>query len=157
MRSFNTRLSLLFLALVLVLTAALGVVGLRTAVAVTEETEQRLNRTLASDLAVQFQPYLHDAIDHDAIEEKITYLVGINPRIDLYLLGGDGMIKAGYVHTEADAAPTPAEEESGTPEVPQRPQDVPARPDGASGGTAGRAQAPVATTTLRQSNGPTCV
>ncbi|MEM1042882.1 MAG: HDIG domain-containing metalloprotein [Bacteroidota bacterium] len=43
---------------------------------------------------------------------------------------------------EADAAPTPAEEESGTPEVPQRPQDVPARPDGASGGTAGRAQDP---------------
>ncbi|MEM8557015.1 MAG: HAMP domain-containing sensor histidine kinase [Bacteroidota bacterium] len=106
MRSFNTRLSVLFLALVLVLTGALGVVGLRTAVAVTEETEQRLNRTLAADLATQFQPYLHDAIDHAAIEDKIAYLVGINPRIDLYLLGGDGMIKAGYVHTDADASPT---------------------------------------------------
>ena len=52
---------------------------------------------LAASLASDFQPFLIDGIDTEAIQKQIEYFIGINPKIDIYLLGNSGMIKALFV------------------------------------------------------------
>lgn len=97
MNSILTRLSVAFFLLTLGLTVLVGWFSLQSAQQFVVETEQKLNRDLATTLSSEFQPFLNDSIDSDAIEERIAYLTGINPRIDIYLLGAGGMIKAHFV------------------------------------------------------------
>lgn len=51
-----------------------------------EETTQKVNVNLATELAFELQPFLIDAIESDSIISKIQYLKGINPQVDIYLL-----------------------------------------------------------------------
>ncbi len=97
MKSLYIRLSVVFLVLTLGLTLIIGWQSIKSAAQFVEETEQKLNADLASVLAADFQPFLVDGIDHASIQEKIEYFIGINPRIDIYLLGSTGMIKALFV------------------------------------------------------------
>ncbi len=96
--SFSARLSALFLVLILGLGVSLTVLTIQSMVMFNEETEQKLNRTLAHQMAMEFAPFVQDSVDHESIEERIAYLTGINRRIEIYLLGGDGMIKASFIH-----------------------------------------------------------
>ncbi|GAB5520631.1 MAG: ATP-binding protein [Rhodothermales bacterium] len=98
-RRFYFKLSALFLLLIIALTCAVGYVAFNAAYQFADEADQRLNQNLAHVMASEFQPLLHETIDTDRIEERIQYLVGINPRIDIYLLGGNGMIKAQFVES----------------------------------------------------------
>jgi len=102
MNSILTRLSIAFFVITLGLAVTVGWFSLRSAEQFVIESEQKLNRDLAATLSSEFQPFLNDSIDAEAIEERIAYLTGINPRIDIYLLGANGMIKAHFVPSGAE-------------------------------------------------------
>lgn len=106
-QSFYAKLSALFLLLILGLGVILAALGVRAAGRYADEVEQKLNRTLAQDLAPQFQPLTRDSIHHAALHDQIRDLTGINRRIEIYLLSGDGSIKASFAETgEKIARPT---------------------------------------------------
>ncbi|MCB1047462.1 MAG: HAMP domain-containing protein [Calditrichaeota bacterium] len=94
---FTAQLALLFLVLILGLGFSLSVLTIKAMRMFNDETEQKLNRTLAHEMAMEFAPFLGDRIDVERIEERIAYLTGINRRIEIYLLSSTGMIKASFV------------------------------------------------------------
>ncbi|NQV72244.1 HAMP domain-containing protein [bacterium] len=97
MKSLYVRLSVVFLVLIVAMTIVIGWSSIRSANRFVDETEQKLNMDLAASLAADFQPFLIDSIDTEAIQKQIEYFIGINPKIDIYLLGNTGMIKALFV------------------------------------------------------------
>ena len=101
-RSFYSKVSAIFLALMLGLVLLVSWLCVRAALQYELETDQNLNRTLADDLSVKFQPWVIDSIDHNMLKMEIDKLMGINRRIEIYLLGGDGMIKAHYLPDDDD-------------------------------------------------------
>ena len=68
------------------------------------ETDQKLNSTLAEEVAVMFQPWMIEKIDVKMIQMEIQKLKGLNRRIDVYLVGSDGMIKAHFVPNDEELA-----------------------------------------------------
>jgi len=94
--SFYAKLSALFLVLILGLGIILAGLGMRAAQRYADEVEQKLNRTLAADLAPRFEPLTRDSIHHAALRRMIRDMTGINRRIEIYLLTGDGHIKASF-------------------------------------------------------------
>ncbi len=58
------------------------------------ETDQKLNRDLARDLAKEFRPFLQDSLDYAGIEHTIHELMVMNPRVEIYLLDARGRILA---------------------------------------------------------------
>lgn len=97
LNSFYARLSVLFLVLILLLGGIIAFLSVHAAMQLADEAEQKLNQDLAQNLASEFQPFLIDSIDQEAIREKIQYMMIVNPRIEIYLLGGNGMIKASFL------------------------------------------------------------
>ncbi len=95
--SFYAKLSALFLVLIVLLGVTIAILSVRTVMMFADEAEQNLNRNLAADLAVEFAPLVQDSIHNGAIMETIARMTGINPRIEIYLLGGNGMMKANYL------------------------------------------------------------
>jgi signal transduction histidine kinase len=110
-QSFYAKLSALFLLLILGLGVILATLGVQAAGRYADEVEQKLNRTLAQDLAPQFQPLTRDSIHHAALRAQIRDLTGINRRIEIYLLGGEGRIKAAFA--EPGEAPARAAVDTG--------------------------------------------
>jgi two-component system OmpR family sensor kinase len=98
--TFSARLSALFLVLILAVGIAIAWYSIQSFMMFTEEAEQKLNHGLATDLAVEFQPLLHHSMDRDSLEERIHYVMGLNPKIEIYLLGSNGMIKASFTENE---------------------------------------------------------
>ncbi|MEM0962768.1 MAG: HAMP domain-containing sensor histidine kinase, partial [Bacteroidota bacterium] len=95
-RRLGVRISALFLGLMILLGVAvltLTAEATRDAVAT---ADQALHQDLATDLAPRFQPHLITDIDSVAISDIIGGLTQVNRRIDVYLLGGDGMIKSWF-------------------------------------------------------------
>ncbi len=84
------------MVLVTILLGLVAFFGLRALSDFSIETEQRLNRNLAKVLADEFQPYLIESIDRSMIEMEIERISGYNPKIETYLLGSNGMIKAAF-------------------------------------------------------------
>ena len=101
--SFYIKISTAFLLLVLTLGITFAYIGVSSSLMFVEETGQKVNKSLAADMAVHFQPYLMDSIESDSIVSKIKYLNGINPEIDIYLLNGKGNIKWHYPSKNPDA------------------------------------------------------
>lgn len=95
-KSFYTKISTTFLVLVLALGVSFAYLGVSSSLMFVDETGQKVNKMLAEDMASHFQPYLMDSIEGDSIISVIKYLNGINPEIDIYLLGSNGMIKWFY-------------------------------------------------------------
>jgi len=102
--SFYAKLSALFLLLIVGLGVILATLGVRAASRYADEVEQKLNRTLARDLAPQFEPLTRDSIHYADLHEQIRSLTGINRRIEIYLLGGDGTIKAWFSGEDIERA-----------------------------------------------------
>ena len=100
--SFYAKVSGIFLALMLALVLLVSWLCVHAALQYEVETDQKLNRTLADDLSVKFQPWVNEKIDHDMLKMEIDKLMGINRRIEIYLLGGNGMIKAHYLPDDGD-------------------------------------------------------
>jgi signal transduction histidine kinase len=105
-KSFYGRLSLLFMALIVVLGLGMYALVAPAFVSFLCETDQRVNYDLAAEMAAEFEPLLVEGIDHEALSERIAYLTGINPRIDIYLLGPDGEIRASFAREDAPFAIT---------------------------------------------------
>ncbi len=103
--SFFTKLAALFLAIIVVLGVVIAAMSVRAALQFSGEAEQKLNAPLADQLAMEFQPLLHSSIDEDSLANRIEYVLGINRRIELYLLGGNGMIKASFLEDGSPAVP----------------------------------------------------
>ncbi|PWN06028.1 sensor histidine kinase [Rhodohalobacter mucosus] len=94
--SFYAKIALVFMAL-MILTGILFLwIGIHSSIEFRNETYQKVNRELASEMAKEFQPFLYEEIQADSIRSRIQYLKGINPQVDIYLLGGNGMIKDYY-------------------------------------------------------------
>ena len=102
LKSFYARISAIFLVLMLLLVLAVSWFCVRAALQYEVETDQKLNQTLAADLSVKFQPWVVEKIDDKMLKMEIANLMGINRRIEIYLLGGNGMIKAHYLPDNRD-------------------------------------------------------
>ncbi len=96
-QSFYAKLSALFLVLIVALGTTIAILSVRSAMMFADEAEQNLSYNLATDLAVEFEPLVQDSIHHIAIMQTIERMTGINPRIEIYLLGSTGMMKANYL------------------------------------------------------------
>jgi len=94
--SFYTKISALFLVIVVGLGVVLAALGVRAARQYANEVEQELNRTLAKEMVPRFEPFLRDSIDAAGIEATIEDMTGINRRIEIYLLERDGALKASF-------------------------------------------------------------
>ncbi len=99
--SFYAKISAVFLGCVLVLGITLAYLTLNSSFMFVEETTQKVNVNLAHEMAMEFQPFLMDAIESDSIIKKIQYLEGINPQVDIYLLDSNGMIKGSFLGQDA--------------------------------------------------------
>jgi signal transduction histidine kinase len=97
LRTFYTKLSLLFLLLIVSLGAVITWVTLRSFEQFANETEQKLNMSLAETLARRLEPLLGDDIRDEVVEEELRRIREANPRIELYLLDPDGVILARYL------------------------------------------------------------
>ena len=93
-RSFSAKVSGLFVVLLLGLGIAIAVLCVRSALRYMDEADQTLNRTLAAELAPRFEPHLTDSVDHAAVDSVIKSITGVNRRIEIYLLDGEGRVKA---------------------------------------------------------------
>lgn len=99
--SFFAKISSVFLICVIVLGGVIAYLTLNSSMMLVEETTQKVNVNLAHEMAMEFQPYLMDAIENDSIIKKIQYLKGINPQVDIYLLDSNGMIKGSFLSEDA--------------------------------------------------------
>lgn len=93
-RSFYSRLSLLFLLLILVLGGTTLVIAFNSSGHLFDNVEQELNRQYAASLAVELQPYVTDEIDETKIKETIHYLMVVNPSVEIYLISRHGNVLA---------------------------------------------------------------
>ena len=100
MNSLYWKLSAIFLALLLLSGTALLMFSRRASGEFLSETEQKLNRTLARDLAQRFEPFLRDSLDHAAIEHTFHELMVMNPRVEIYLLDRSGNLLAYFADEE---------------------------------------------------------
>ena len=103
-QSFYGKLSLVFLFLILILGSSLAYLSMKSSLMFVEETQQKVNKDLAFEMAMEIQPFLNDAIEVDSIQNKIEYLQGINPQVDIYLVGKNGMIKGVFLGEESSAS-----------------------------------------------------
>ncbi|MDX1529980.1 MAG: HAMP domain-containing sensor histidine kinase, partial [Rhodothermales bacterium] len=74
----------------------------RSALRLTEAADQALNRDLAREIAPEVQPHLRTRIDDEALKPIFSELMEANRRVDVYLLGSNGMIKGAYVDPGVD-------------------------------------------------------
>lgn len=65
----------------------------------TYESDQNLNRDLASVLYERIRPNLEDGPDVAALKEAFSSFMQVNPRVDIYLLDAEGRILASSVAT----------------------------------------------------------
>ena len=101
-KSFYAKASAIFLVLMLLLVLAVSWFCVRAVLQYEIETDQRLNMTLAEDLVVKFQPWVVEKIDEMMLKMEIDKLMGINRRIEIYLLEEDGTIRAHYLPDDRD-------------------------------------------------------
>jgi signal transduction histidine kinase len=98
--SLYGKIAGIFLVLLLVLGVAQWQVWLRASMDFATETEQKLNRDLARDLAERFAPFLKDSLDYAAIEHTFHELMVMNPRVEIYLLDEEGNLLAYFAEPE---------------------------------------------------------
>jgi signal transduction histidine kinase len=91
-RSLYGRISTAYLFLLVAFCLVSVVVTINTSGRYMQESDQRLNRTLAEYLARQVSPFLVDGLDLEAVEKAMHDLMAQNPRIEIYLLDETGDI-----------------------------------------------------------------
>lgn len=100
LNSLYGKLSVIFLVLLLVLGAVQYYISREASMDFVAETDQKLNRTLAQDLAKKFGPYLVEKADYDAIEHSFKELMVMNPRVEIYLIDEAGNLLAYFADPE---------------------------------------------------------
>ena len=93
-RTLYGKISSIFLLLIFIFGAVEIFVSVKSSISYVCEASQKLNYTLAKNLADACQPFLTDSIDYVGIKESMAHLKMVNPRIDAYLLDETGKIMA---------------------------------------------------------------
>jgi len=91
MRSLYWKVSAVLLLLLLILAVVQRTVWNTASLGFMAETDQKLNQSLAEDLAKRFAPFMSDSLDYAAIEHEFHELMVMNPLVEIYLVdqGGD--------------------------------------------------------------------
>ena len=93
-RSFYAKLSGIFLVLLLALGVVLVSITVDSSTRFVQEADQKLNLTLAKDMAFELEPVLREGLDIAKAENLIHYMMVMNPKVEIYLLDGAGKILA---------------------------------------------------------------
>ena len=88
------RISIIFLLLLSLLGIVQILLFINFSSSYIIESDQKLNRNLAQDLANKFKPFLKDSIDYASIEHSFHEMMVMNPRVEFYLLDNQGKILA---------------------------------------------------------------
>ena len=64
------------------------------------ESDQKLNRYLARDLATKFKPFLEDSLDYNSIAQSFHEMMVMNPRVEFYLIDSIGTVLAYFAEPE---------------------------------------------------------
>ena len=92
--SFYAKLSGIFLILLILLGVAQMLITVQSSMRFVAEADQKLNLTLANDMAAELKPVLREGLDMSQIEHMIHYMMVMNPKVEIYLLDGGGKILA---------------------------------------------------------------
>jgi signal transduction histidine kinase len=98
--SIYGKISLIFLILLIILGALQIVLLVNFSSEFFSESDQKLNRNLASDLAAKFKPFLEDTLDYKSIASTFQVMMVMNPRVEFYLLDSGGNILAYFADPE---------------------------------------------------------
>lgn len=90
--SFFAKITGIFLLLLLALVVVQIWLSINSSQRYVQESEQKLNRDLAKNIAAEFEPFLKDTIKYENIEDLIHYLMVLNPRVEFYLLNEQGQV-----------------------------------------------------------------
>jgi len=93
-QSFYAKLSGIFLVLLIILGVAQMLITLQSSMRFVQEADQKLNLTLADDMAFELKPALKEGLDMPEVEHLIHYMMVMNPKVEIYLLAADGRILA---------------------------------------------------------------
>jgi signal transduction histidine kinase len=88
------KISAVFLVLLLILGLIQTWVSVHSSMNFVNESDQKLNLNLARDLAKEFTPFLEDSIAFGGIMHTMHYMMVMNPRVEIYMLDGNGKILA---------------------------------------------------------------
>lgn len=100
LNSLYGKVSGIFLLVLLGLGSVQLYLYLQTSLEFAAETDQKLNRKLAADLAKRFSPYLEDGLDKEAIGHTFHELMVMNPRVEIYLVDEEGQLLAYFADEE---------------------------------------------------------
>jgi len=92
--SFYSKLSLIFLFLILLLGAGSLFIAFNAAGHLFDEVEQLLNREYAASIAIELQPIVERGFSADEVGEAIHYMMVLNPIVEIYLINDTGKIMA---------------------------------------------------------------
>jgi signal transduction histidine kinase len=98
--SIYGKISLIFLLLLIILGTVQIVLLVNFSSEYFAESDQKLNRNLAADLAAKFKPYLEDTLDYKSIASTFQVMMVMNPRVEFYLLDSEGTILAYFADPE---------------------------------------------------------
>ncbi len=99
-RSLYGKISLIFLALLLIMALVQVGISVNAALRYVQETDQKLNLKLAANLAEEFKPFLSDTLKYSDIQQTMHYLMVTNPRVEIYLLDSTGAILSFFAEPE---------------------------------------------------------
>ncbi|HUX19677.1 MAG TPA: HAMP domain-containing sensor histidine kinase, partial [Spirochaetia bacterium] len=99
LRSFYGKISVVFLGLLLLLSAAYIVVTFRSALRLIDEVEQKLYAGYAGHIASELQPLVQKGLEIGNIKQAIHYMMVADPRVEIYLLDRTGKILAYFAES----------------------------------------------------------
>ena len=99
-RSFYSKLSLLFLILILALGTVSIAIAFTAAGHLFDEVEQMLNRSYAKSIASELSPLVKDGFSVGGIKNAIHYMMVLNPMVEIYLVDDTGAIRAYFTHPD---------------------------------------------------------
>jgi two-component system, OmpR family, sensor kinase len=100
-RTLYSQIAALYLLLLLAFSALAIAITARQLDSFLQEVEQRLNRNLAAQLARELEPALQSGLGSTDAERAVSRVRGINPGIDLYVLGEQGRVLASFTGKSA--------------------------------------------------------
>jgi signal transduction histidine kinase len=95
-RTLYGKISIIFLLLVIIFGTIEVLVSVKSSVNYVCEASQKLNYSLAQNIAEASKSFLKESIEHNSIKENMAHLRMINPRIDVYFLDEMGKIITYY-------------------------------------------------------------
>jgi len=98
--SIYGKISIIFLLLLIILGAVQIVLLINFSSEFFTESDQKLNKNLAADLAAKFKPYLEDTLDYKSIAQTFQVMMVMNPRVEFYLLDSSGTLLAYFAEPE---------------------------------------------------------